>query len=490
MNFVDSEFVAFIAIVFGIWITFREYENATRFFLLFASFFFYGFHQWQLVFLLGAYCAVDWIAGISISFGRYRRLSLAAGITFNLGALIFWKYTPLIVNSAAVIVFGASASEPPINELSWYLPIGISFYAFTGIAYMVDVYRGDTPAERDLFRFALYISFFPQLVAGPVLRAHEFLIHLQAGVMPRKSEAVTEAFLLMARGFFKKLVIADGIGRAVDPFFAHVMDSSTEGVWSLPYLYLYSLQIFFDFSAYTDLARGAGLLFGFRWPENFDRPYLAHSVRDFWRRWHITLSRFLRDYLYIPLGGGHGGAMRTSAALMTTMLLGGLWHGAAWSFMIWGGLHGFYLVLHRIWRSTRFAVLMDSLPASLRWLWKAASVLITFHLVTATWSFFRLTELDESLRCLEKIFFFENAKIFAGNSGDTSLWSLIGVYLVLAWLVPPIYHRTKERLEAACNTNLAYAVWGVAWGTVFTLILFAHVLSEPGRGEQFIYFRF
>ena len=158
--------------------------------------------------------------------------------------------------------------------------------------------------------------------------------------MPTRPLEPAEGAFLIARGFFKKLVLADSIAVAIDPFFANVSDPSTAGVWALPYIYLYALQIYFDFSGYTDIARGLGLWFGFRWPENFNWPYLATSVQDFWRRWHMTLSRFLRDYLYIPLGGSRGGPLRVAAALMVTMLLGGLWHGASWSFMLWGGLHG------------------------------------------------------------------------------------------------------------------------------------------------------
>ena len=488
MNFVDSEFVAFLAIVFALWLALRPFERATRLMLLVASFVFYGFHQWQLIFLLGAYCLVDWLAGIAIVTVQHRRLALVAGIAFNLGALAFWKYTPLVVNTVAWLVAGYNADVAAIGEADWYLPIGISFYAFTGIAYLVDVYRGETAAERSLCRFALFISFFPQLVAGPILRAREFLTELKPGALPRKSLALTEAFLLIGRGSFKKLVIADGIGRAIDPFFAHVASPVTEGVWSLPYLYLYSLQIFFDFSGYTDIARGVGLMFGFRWPENFDRPYLAASVRDFWRRWHMTLSRFLRDYLYIPLGGARRGMLRTVAAIMTTMLLGGLWHGAAWSFMLWGGLHGCYLVVHRLWRESRLAAMMDGLPPAGRYVWQVTAVVVTFHIVTVTWSFFRLTDLSLSVVCLEKLFVFEADKMFVGGSGDVSLWSLIAGYLVLAWIAPSFYRWT--RIRTARETASTVLMQGGAWGTSLALLALAYVLSNPGRGDPFIYFRF
>jgi alginate O-acetyltransferase complex protein AlgI len=189
--------------------------------------------------------------------------------------------------------------------------------------------------------------------------------------MPTRPLAPAEATFLIARGFFKKLVLADSLAVAIDPFFANITHPSTAGVWSLPYIYLYALQIYFDFSGYTDIARGLGLWFGFRWPENFNWPYLATSVQDFWRRWHMTLSRFLRDYLYIPLGGSRGEPLHTAAALMITMLLGGLWHGPSWSFMLWGGLHGCFLIVNRIWSSSTLCQRLELLrgPPALAWRW-------------------------------------------------------------------------------------------------------------------------
>jgi alginate O-acetyltransferase complex protein AlgI len=230
---------------------------------------------------------------------------------------------------------------------------------------------GTIAAETNLWRYALFTSFFPHLVAGPILRPKEFLAHLQPKLMPTRPLAPAEATFLIARGFFKKLVLADSLAVAIDPFFANITHPSTAGVWSLPYIYLYALQIYFDFSGYTDIARGLGLWFGFRWPENFNWPYLATSVQDFWRRWHMTLSRFLRDYLYIPLGGSRGEPLHTAAALMITMLLGGLWHGPSWSFMLWGGLHGCFLIVNRIWSSSTLCQRLELLrgPPALAWRW-------------------------------------------------------------------------------------------------------------------------
>src|SRR5262249_54797106 len=284
----------------------------------------------------------------------------------------------------------------------WRIPFGISFYAFTGIAYMVDVFRRTTPAEANLPRYTLSICFFPHLVAGPILRANEFLTQLGPGRMPTRPLAPLQALGLIARGYFKKLVLADRLALAIDPFFAHVNDPTTAGVWALPYVWLYALQIYFDFSAYTDIARGLGLLFGYRWPENFHLPYLAANVAEFWHRWHATLSRFLRDYLYIPLGGSRGGPWRTARNLMITMLLGGLWHGAAWSFLLWGGLHGLFLVVHRAWSATALRGRLAGVGGAGGLVWRGVCVLATFHCVCLAWCFFRLTALPDSLACVRK----------------------------------------------------------------------------------------
>lgn len=350
MSFVDKEFFYFLLVFALVWHFTRGRYELKIAAMLAMSLLFYGFHRWWLVLLIGAYCVADWAAALAIERSRRPKLALVAGLTFNLGVLAAWKYTPLLI----VTINSLTGWKLPGTEAidGWFIPMGISFYGFSGIAYMVDVYRGVVKAEPSLIRFSLFTTFFPHLVAGPILRAKEFLSHLRPGELPERPEAPLEGTFLIARGFFKKLVLADLIAIAIDPFFADVSGTATAGVWSLPYVYLYALQIYFDFSGYTDIARGLGLWFGFRWPENFNWPYFATSIQDFWRRWHMTLSRFLRDYLYIPLGGSRHGVSRALSALMLTMLLGGLWHGASWSFMIWGGLHGLFLCINYLWAKT------------------------------------------------------------------------------------------------------------------------------------------
>jgi D-alanyl-lipoteichoic acid acyltransferase DltB (MBOAT superfamily) len=365
--------------------------------------------------------------------------------------------------------------------------MGVSFYAFTGIAYMVDVYRGEVRAETSFWRYALFTSFFPQLVAGPILRAREFLLQLRPETMPTRPLAVGEGAFLIARGFFKKLVLADSIALAIDPFFANVSNPSTAGVWALPYVYLYALQIYFDFSGYTDIARGLGLWFGFRWPENFNWPYLATSIQDFWRRWHMTLSRFLRDYLYIPLGGSAYGPVRTAINLMLTMLLGGIWHGASWSFMMWGGLHGVFLVINRLWSTTSLHDHLAALTGAPAIAWRWFRIALTFHTICFAWCFFRLTAIGDSLACLRKWVDWDRA--FAGGSADPALWVMLALYgaATLA-AVAATGGRPLEQTIAGISTRPLRN--GALWGGAVGLFLLALLLAPGGTSQPFIYFQF
>jgi alginate O-acetyltransferase complex protein AlgI len=488
MTFTEPAFWILAAVVYALWLVCRRRYAATVLVLLTGSLVFYGFHQWRLLYLLLGYCLVDWAAALWIERSRRPRLVLTLAVTFNLTVLAYWKYTPMLMRTLARLVLAADWSIVPAPPADWIIPFGISFYSFTGIAYLVDVYRRTTAAEPNLLRYTLSAAFFPHLVAGPILRPDDFLNQLRRRTMPVRSEAPLEALQLLARGFFKKMVLADRIALAIDPFFAHIGDPTTAGVWALPYVWLYALQIFFDFSGYTDIARGLGLLFGFRWPENFDRPYLARSVQEFWQRWHMTLSLFLRDYLYIPLGGSRRGPVRTGINLMLTMLLGGLWHGASWSFMLWGGLHGIYLVIHRFW--TSFG-LRRRLPTSglAAWVWQALAVGLTFHCVCLAWCFFRLSALADSLACVRQWLVFDADKILVGGARDLSLWLLIGVYTLAGTIAQSgRVSALGERLRS--QPALTPLVRGFACGTGVMLLVIALLLAPTGERPPFIYFQF
>lgn len=485
MNFLSSHFVIFAPVAFLLWFGLRHRPDIRIVVMITASMVFYADdHVWFIPVILVC-CLVDWGVGLLLSRHRSPYI-LGAGVGFNLLLLSTWKYLPLLLETVQSTTGWITPETLLSVTSSWVAPLGVSFYAFSGISYMVDVYRKDAAAEPNLTRYTLFAVFFPHLVAGPILRAKDFLVDLQPGRLPMRPAAIEEGALLIARGAFKKAVVGDSIAMAIDPYFAHAGDPSTFGVWSLPYLYLYAFQIYFDFSGYTDIARGLGLLFGFRWPENFNRPYLATSIRDFWRRWHMTLSSFLRDYLYIPLGGNRHGTARKATALMATMSLGGLWHGASWSFLIWGALHGAYIVVHMLWETTALAI----------WLrrdggtgWRLASMIITFHAVCLAWALFRVPDIANAVACLKSVILFDSTLMFAGGSGQSGVWLLLaGYWLAVAATVAIRDRWPLEPIEVA--TAALTLRRGIQWGATFGLLLITWLAAPSQSAQPFIYFQF
>jgi D-alanyl-lipoteichoic acid acyltransferase DltB (MBOAT superfamily) len=389
MLFPTLNFGLFFLVVFTIsWLLHRR--AGTRIvFLIVASYVFYAVWDWRFCGLLFASSTANWGFGRLIY--RLRRPTskqwiVALAITANLLTLGFFKYCNFFIGSAnGVLEWVGGARDIPYLRV--VLPVGISFFTFHGISYVVDIYRGKLARPASYQQMLLYISFFPQLVAGPIIRASHFLPQLAVPVDPDDIRA-TRAFLLILGGLFKKVVVANYLSTDLvdDVFF----DPSRFGAADLLLAsYGYAVQIYCDFSAYTDIAIGVAALFGYRFPQNFDQPYRSLGMRDFWQRWHISLSSWLRDYLYISLGGNTGD-WRRYRNLMITMLLGGLWHGAAWNFVIWGGLHGAMLVgEHFLWPNRK---------AMTRWpIWaRALGIVVTFHLTCLTWIFFRAPDLDHA----------------------------------------------------------------------------------------------
>jgi alginate O-acetyltransferase complex protein AlgI len=489
VTFTETPFLLTFPLIYALWLFCRRRESWQVGLLTITSLYFYGYNHWRLLPLILSYCAVNWAVGVWIERSNRPRRALTAGVAYNLAVLGYFKYGPLLLTTLATALTRLGVSHHIHPSTEWSIPFGISFYAFTGLAYMVDVYRRTAAAEPSPTRYTLSVTFFPHLVAGPILRANEYLAFLRPGRLPDRSLAPLEAATLLARGVFKKVVLADRIALAIDPFLAHVNDPSTAGVWSLPFVYLYALQIYFDFSGYTDIARGLGLLFGYRWPDNFNLPYLATDVSDFWRRWHITLSRFLRDYLYIPLGGSRHGWWRTNRNLMITMLLGGLWHGASWSFMLWGGLHGAFLVVHRAWQAMPLRERLIRLRSPAGGLWKFVCIVVTFHCVCLAWCFFRLTALGDSLACVRKWVVFDSGKWWVGGVNDPSIWILLAAYGVIAWLArhaDVALAQWRDRPDTTGEPWLRGAMWGYATG----VLMLAALLSPGVAAPPFIYFQF
>ncbi|HET7889324.1 MAG TPA: MBOAT family protein [Bradyrhizobium sp.] len=359
-----------------------------------ASLFFYG--AWKPVYLvlLLASIGANFSLGLLMEDAARRRAVGILGVALNLALLGYFKYTNFIFDSINALT---GAPLPLVNVV---LPLGISFFTFQQIAYLVDVMRG-AKVERDVVAYALFVSFFPHLIAGPLVHHAEMIPQFKRGRTSRSAVLAARGIAIFAAGLFKKVVIADNLAQFVSPVFAHVdAGGAVTPDWAWLSTLCYALQIYFDFSGYSDMAIGLALLFGIRLPVNFRSPYKATSIIDFWRRWHITLSRFLRDYLYIPLGGNRLGEARRYLNLMLTMLLGGLWHGAGWNFLIWGGLHGIYLSLNHLWQRWRGA----AKDASSNHLADIAAWAVTFAAVVIAWVFFRARTVAGACAMLRAMF--------------------------------------------------------------------------------------
>ena len=380
MLFPTATFAIFFLLVLPLsWLT-MPWPHRWRPFIIAASYVFYSWWDWHFIFLLAASTLWNHVLAVGIHRSPVelrRKLLLILALAGNVGVLGYFKYYDFFVSSTDNLLSVVGVSLP-IELRTIVLPVGVSFYTFMAISYVVDTYRGDFEPVT-LEKFATYLSFFPHLVAGPIVRAGELIPQFDT---PRDPGTVdtSRAFYLIATGLFKKVVIANYLAGAIvdDVFGAPGQHSSLE---ILIAIYAYAVQIYADFSGYTDIAIGIALLLGFKFPQNFDSPYAAVSIQDFWRRWHMTLSRWLRDYVYIPLGGNRGSRLFTYRNLMLTMLLGGLWHGAAWTFVVWGGLHGTYLATGRLLRGRD-----ERQPTGFA-LWRRR--IVTFHLVCLAWVFFR-----------------------------------------------------------------------------------------------------
>ena len=446
-------------------------DRARSPFLLVASYFFYMF--WGPIYglLLGGATVWTFLCGRALErWQDRRRLVVGVGVTACLGTLALFKYGGFFAEQAFALIDALGYEEPPV-EVDIVLPLGVSFYLFQMISYLVDVYRG-AKAEASLLTLALYVSFFTQLVAGPIVRAGELCGQLKA---KRRfdGERFSEGMYLMLRGFVKKTVIADNLAVWVQVLFDDPDKYGTWGNWIG--VMAYAGQIYCDFSGYTDIARGAASMLGFSLPENFDLPYLASDPQEFWRRWHMTLSRWLRDYLYIPLGGNRKGKVRTQLNLMITMALGGLWHGADWRFVVWGVFHGVWLVLHRVWciAADRVGILHDMRRHGL---FKLIAIPVTFALVCVSWVFFRADDMTVAGEVLTRMFgAFPQAETPAEMAEALRYLVLLGAaHLFGAYAVGLRLHRAAPAMAR-----------GVGWAIMIMICFwFGETTTE------FIYFQF
>ena len=443
-------------------------QRARNLLLLAASVVFYANWNPWLVMLVVATAAYDYRMARAIEDARsdaVRRARLIAAVAVPLGLLAIFKYTNFFVAQAWPLLRWVGRSDgPPVFAM--VLPLGISFYTFETIAYVVDVYRRRIPAERRLVDYALYLLFFPHLIAGPIVRPDQFLPQVRRPCRLDWSR-VELGVRLFVFGMLKKAVVADQLALIVDPVFAAPDIYATSTIWTA--VVCYAVQIYCDFSGYSDMAIGSAHLLGITLPTNFRMPYFASNPADFWRRWHITLSTWLRDYLYIPLGGNRRGTLQTYRNLMLTMLLGGLWHGAAWTFVIWGGYHGLLLALHRAipWPAwTGRAVLAPIRVAS------------TFLLVCMGWVVFRAPSLETA------------GTILARMCGATPGLTLAPSVNALVWAILAVVLAAHAVGTFADVPRLVRRVPAPVLGTAIACGFLLAGLLAPDTGGAFIYFQF
>jgi D-alanyl-lipoteichoic acid acyltransferase DltB (MBOAT superfamily) len=461
MSFIDYQFLIFFPLV-----TLGFFMLAPRWrwsWLLVASCYFYMCFRPVYILILMLTIAVDYVAGLAIerTRGQARRGALVASLLANIGVLAFFKYFGFF--SANWAPLAAWLGWPDIPALDIILPIGLSFHTFQSLAYTIEVYRGDQKAEPNLGRLATYVMFYPQLVAGPIERPQNLLRQLQS-VQTFDAARAVDGLRLMLWGFVKKVVVADRLAEYVNAVYAQ--PEQFHGPQVLLATYFFAFQIYCDFSGYTDIARGAARVMGFNLMLNFRRPYFAQSISEFWKRWHISLSTWFRDYLYIPLGGNRVAPVRRYVNLLVVFLVSGLWHGANWTYVVWGGLHGVYLasgLLTAPLRRRALAALrwsQDSRP--LRW----GRILLNFHLVLIAWVFFRAPSMDQAWAMFRRMADISSCTLRLPNQSGADFGITLGALAVLGiieacwerWPLPTLFRQAPAWVRWAAYVGAALAI--------------------------------
>lgn len=475
MIFNSLAFLLFISVFVPLYFALKG--RARLLLCLLGSYFFYGWWDWRFMTLILFSTILDYSIGLKITDTedpKLRKRLLVSSVIINLGILGFFKYFNFFIDSfrEMLLTVGVEAS---MSELNIILPVGISFYTFQSMSYTIDLYRKKIPVERDFLRFATYISFFPQLVAGPIVRAKDFLPQLQRDIS-FDWVRFNSGLSLVLWGFFKKIVVADSLAPFVDLCFE--APETFSSIHLMLGVIFYSFQIYCDFSGYSDIAIGLARILGFDFPENFKTPYFSKNFSEFWTRWHITLSSWLRDYLYISLGGNRHGTFFTYRNLMITMLLGGLWHGASWVFVFWGFLHGMYLVVQRLIEKP-FRNLMTKLrvPTLLS---AAVSIGVVYFFTCFAWIFFRAPNFEVASTVITRIASLEGFHVstiiskFMALKGILLIGALLAVELtnVRIHYIPLLVRKPAFRLAA-----FALILWMIAFFGTF-------------GANAFIYFQF
>jgi len=477
MNFTSLEYLIFLAIAFLIY--FLLGQKARIYWLLGCSYYFYGCWNPKYALLMLFSTLITYLSGLFIGKSkteREKKIYVFLSFFVNLAILFVFKYYSFSVG-ALNRLFALKIPE----TLNLLLPVGISFYTFQALSYTLDVYRKDVEVERNFFRYALFVSFFPQLVAGPIEKSKDLLKQFYVK-HPFSWERFHQGLLWIAIGFFYKLVIADRAAMVVNQVYNH-LDSYQDGggLYLIAATILFAIQIYFDFHAYSTIAKGSALMMGYQLSQNFKKPYFAISIKDFWRRWHVSLSSWFKEYLYFPLGGSRKGFWRTQLNLMIVFMVSGLWHGAAWTFVIWGALHGIYQVIENLIQKYSNGKNNTSLFK------KVFKIIFTFCLVDFAWIFFRANSMGDAFKVIGNLFDFGkpiSAQLF-GCSGVEMVILLVACAAVFGL---ELISEKVDLLKFLYNRNIVvrYAFYYVL---IFTIIIFG--IYGPGfDAQEFIYFQF
>lgn len=478
MFFNSLDFAIFLPIVFTIyWFVLNKNLRAQNLLIVFASYVFYGWWDWRFLSLILFSTLVDFFVGLSIqrtNLPKKRKVLLCISILVNLGLLGFFKYFNFFIENFTSVfsVFGYTISNTSLNII---LPVGISFYTFQTLSYTIDVYRKQLKPTNDFVAFAAFVSFFPQLVAGPIERAKNLLPQFYEKRNFNYAAAV-DGMRQILWGLFKKMVIADNCAKNVNQIFNHSEEysGSTLFIGSV----LFAFQIYGDFSGYSDIAIGTSRLFGFNLKQNFAYPYFSRDIAEFWRRWHISLSTWFRDYLYIPLGGSRGGTWMKIRNTFIVFVISGFWHGANWTFIVWGLLNAIYflpLLLLNKNREHLDIVAQNKLLPTFKELIK---MITTFTLTTIAWVFFRAENISHAFNYLQKMF--SKSLISMPEIRPKDIFVLIVIFLIVEWL-----GRSQKYALAKLPRNLA-----VRWSIYTILIVIIYLFASSDGNIEFIYFQF
>jgi len=471
MLFNSFEFIIFFIVVFIAYWSLED-KKKQNILLLVASYIFYGWWDWRFLSLILISSIIDYTAGTKIfeaQSEKKRKLWLYISLFANLGFLGVFKYYNFFASSFTDFA-NALGWHPNDLTLNIILPVGISFYTFQTLSYTIDIYKKQFQPTKDAVSFFTYVAFFPQLVAGPIERAANLLPQIEK---KRQFKKVwfNEGVIQIGIGFFRKIVIADTLGAYVDPIYNNIeLHNPSTIIFATV---LYAFQIYFDFSGYSDIAIGTAKLLGFKFKQNFNLPYFSKSLKEFWRKWHISLSFWLRDYLYIPLGGNRKGVKITYRNLMLTMLIGGLWHGSSWNFVIWGGIHGTVLAIERYLNSHNILNRLRKIHV--------LSTITTFAIVLLAWVFFRAQTLEDAMIAIKALFSFNYGIPFIGDM-TVVLNSL--VVLSLGILFDTYLFRNKIHLEHLGATYSPQKISIILSVIIMIIVLFY------STSQNFIYFQF